>query len=69
MKLSVPPSRTEAHKHAFFPSAIGLWNSIPPSAPQAFKTIIEDWARAPCYRSGMYKTPVILPKVQVAGCT
>ena len=23
----------------------------------------------PCYRSGTYKTLVILPKVQVAGCT
>ena len=47
-KLKVPRSRTEAHLRSFFPSAIRLWNDLPPVAtgaasPTAFKTWLGDW--------------------------
>ena len=34
-KLLVPHSKTKIHKNSFFPSAIRLWNNIPPHAPAA----------------------------------
>ena len=45
-KLIVPYSRTDVMKHSFFPSAIRIWNGLPPSAPTAttidgFRAIIE----------------------------
>ena len=51
-KLQIPHSRTEIHKSTFFPSAIRLWNSLPPNAPsasspQSFRNIIEGWLRNP----------------------
>ena len=33
MKRLVPHSRTQAHKHSFFPAVVKLWNSIPPHTP------------------------------------
>ena len=49
-KLQIPYSRTESHRHSFYPSAIRLWNQIPEASikantPQAFKTSIEAWLR------------------------
>ena len=48
-KLLVPQSRTNAHLHSFFPSAIRLWNSLPQEAVAAsslpaFKSALRGWA-------------------------
>ena len=43
-----PRSRTDAHRHSFFPSAVRMWNSLPsgvslaPTVP-AFKSAVEGW--------------------------
>ena len=43
-----PFSNTDTYRHSFFPSAIRLWNSLPPDAMKvttvpAFKSTIEGW--------------------------
>jgi hypothetical protein len=49
-KLLVPHSRTDSHRFSFFPSAVRLWNSLPPeaplaSSPEAFRSLTEAWLR------------------------
>ena len=43
-----PHSRTDAHLHSLFPSAIRMWNALPQEAASApsissFKSSVEDW--------------------------
>ena len=44
-KMTFPVARTDTHKHSFFPSAVTLWNNLPPDAAETgclnvFKRIV-----------------------------
>ena len=46
-KMTIPPSKTNSHLYSFFPSAVRLWNTLPPEVvetenPKTLKKLLSD---------------------------
>lgn len=63
-KLLVPNSKIETHKNSFFPSAIRLWNTIPPHAPAADSPL----AFRPPLRPGWGMSNTLKPHCLFSAC-